>query len=249
MLTNEKSKLLLTWFLLVVSNSAFCIDASLDVSFTEIKYGLHIIGNTNLPDGTKLGVTIEANGYRGQDFKVFVRDSGFSSTNFTNRGQPLAGNYHVTVFTIKNSIWHTPAILKQLETYKGELVIGNRIEKTINISVGSAEARKTNIEKQSLDEQHFNKLAQKAVDLFGKGKDMDSLRNTNTARECGIRMRDLQPKAKSLRAQVDQLPGSHEKMLLGAASSVLTLCVSCSESLAMENCKEAENYLLEAGIL
>ena len=249
MLSKLASKLLLAVTFLATSSSAFCLEASMDVSWTETQTGLQIHGTTNLPDGTKLGVNVEANGYSASDFKVFVKSGGFSSNKFTKKGQSLAGNYQVTVFTVKNSIWHTAANLKQLESYGGELVSDKRIEKTVEVSLGSEEARIADLEQQSLNKQRFNKLAQMTVDLIGKGKEMDRIRNRATAQECGVRMRELQPKAKSLRAQVDQLPGSYEKMSLGAANSVLTLCVSCSESLAMSSCKEAEGYLREAGIL
>lgn len=225
---------------------ANAIEISLNVSYTETSSGLRIHGNTNLPDGTKIGVSIKQGG---QDFDIFVKNGQFSSANFTNRGQPLAGDYQVTVFIYKNKQWQNSAILKQLESYQGEMINGRKIEKVINISVGNDQARKSNLEQQSLNEQRFNQLAQMAVDLLGKGKQMDQLRNRSLMRECGTRMRELQPRAKSLQAQVDQLPRSYKKILLGAASSVLTLCVSCSDSLAMENCKEAENYLREAGIL
>ena len=246
MLINARVTFLFAAILSLISISAFAVEVSLTVSYTETSSGLRVHGNTNLPDGTKLGVSITQGG---QDFDIYVKDGKFSSANFTDHGQPLAGDFEISVFTFKNNRWQTPAILRQLESYEGAIISGKKIEKVVHISVGSEQERKVAQGQHSLNEQHFNELAQKVVDLLREGKGMDGLRSTRSMEICGTRMRGLQPRARSLQAEVNKLPGSYEKILLGAASSLLTLCVSCSETLAMENCKEAEGYLRDAGIL
>jgi ribosomal protein L22 len=63
-------------------------------------------------------------------------------------------------------------------------------------------------------------------------------------RRCGERMRELQPKARELRQRTDRLPVS--LVYLRVAATQLELCVSCSVTLAPQNCDGARDDLREA---
>ncbi len=114
--------------LLLLSISVF---ASQDISAkTEIQISLEnkqigkgtvFYGETNLPDGTKLGINLEKDGMLcGQDFKIFVSSGEFCSGAFTSHGYPLSGTYNVGLFTVFNKLWQTKDILILLENYDSE---------------------------------------------------------------------------------------------------------------------------------
>lgn len=80
-------------------------------------------GTTNLPEGTKLGITVSNNeGYMAQDYDVFVKNQRFESTQFSNHGQKLVGKYNVEIICYFTNLWQTDEVLKKLKDCKGVLI-------------------------------------------------------------------------------------------------------------------------------
>lgn len=69
--------------------------------------------------------------------------------------------------------------------------------------------------------------------------------NRNNPSTCGNQMRVLQPQAKELRAQINRLPLTAERVYLGAAATGVNLCVSCNKSLGPQHCNLARQALQE----
>lgn len=96
---------------------------SLQVEMNHVMKGgrTYIFGSTNLPGGTRLGLTVsDKEGYSAQDFKIFTKgDGSFKSTGFTSKGSPLSGPYTAELFTYLNNIWQNPDILTKLIFYTG----------------------------------------------------------------------------------------------------------------------------------
>jgi len=91
-------------------------------------------------------------------------------------------------------------------------------------------------------------LYQELKELESEGSDMESLRVDNLAanEQCGRRMRELLPRAKSLEARAEVLPNRNPvRLYLGTASTSIRLCVTCSEELARESCKQVREDLKE----
>ena len=77
--------------LMFFSLPALAVEVQLELRIKETENGTIFHGETNLPDGTKIGAVLEKDGYRAQDFKIYVKDRVFSSSPFTERGAPLSG--------------------------------------------------------------------------------------------------------------------------------------------------------------
>ena len=79
-----------------------------------------IYGETNFPEGTKLGISIEKLNKRGpQDFNIYVRSGQFISQPLTSHGDLLEDDYDVQIFTYFNQIWQPSEKLREdLKRYK-----------------------------------------------------------------------------------------------------------------------------------
>lgn len=74
---------------------------------------IYIIGSTNLPDGTKIGVSLPRPGGASQDYDVLVTGGEFRSAGFTDNGASLRpGDHKVQIISIFNGAWQSPAILQ-----------------------------------------------------------------------------------------------------------------------------------------
>jgi hypothetical protein len=77
---------------------------------------IHILGTTNFPDFTKLGINVvlESNPKRyAEDMQVHVEQGRFSSVGFTNGDKPFKpGPHKVKVFSYFNQFWQTSDNLK-----------------------------------------------------------------------------------------------------------------------------------------
>ncbi|MHB0998281.1 MAG: hypothetical protein ACYC27_03465 [Armatimonadota bacterium] len=80
----------------------------------NISGGLVIMGSTNLPDGTKIGVELyKDNKLEAKDFDVFVKSGKFKSTGFMNKTKPISqGPYRVHILSYFNSSWQSPEVLE-----------------------------------------------------------------------------------------------------------------------------------------
>ena len=136
-----------------------------------------------------------------------------------------------------------------MKSYTGPLIKNGKLEVVSTIALGNnlseqSRNKAEQVRQQEIEEnQKMQEIWQAAHELLRQGKNMQSLRNSASMRQCMQSMRRLQPKVKELQAQVDSLPNGPNTSRLGVATTVLHLCVSCSEHLAMKNCAEAEDYL------
>lgn len=124
-------------------------DRDLIIELDYIEEGVKIIfmGSTNLPTGTKLGITVtNGKGDRASDFDIFVENNKFRSLGFSSKGRKMIGKYTVELFTYFNKNWQDQKTLEKLNKYKGSLIIeeysetfGNqkRIELSRQITFGS----------------------------------------------------------------------------------------------------------------
>lgn len=85
----------------------------------------------------------------------------------------------------------------------------------------------------------FSDLEHNVRTLLARGEGL----NRNNPSTCVTQMRTLQPQAKALRAQINQLPGSTERVWLGTAATAVNLCVSCERTLGPQHCAIARDAL------
>ena len=131
---------LLCLTILILGNSlAYAAFAKIDFSALRKSDGsIIIIGTTNLPDKSNLGVVlmVPSLGYKGQDFKVFVNNGKFVSGRFRNKGNPLPAALQVEVFTYVTKFWHKdPGLLEKIKSFSGPLMHGDKITLTKSIVV------------------------------------------------------------------------------------------------------------------
>jgi hypothetical protein len=102
-----------------------------------------ITGKTNLPDGTKIGVTLSKKaGYFVQDYDVYVKDGRFESIGFSYRGYPMTGNFELTVMSAFNENWQKPDVLKKLSEYEGPSIKNGRLRIAQNLKFGTFKTEK-----------------------------------------------------------------------------------------------------------
>ncbi|MFK5976291.1 MAG: hypothetical protein QM493_07280, partial [Sulfurovum sp.] len=74
-------------------------------------------GKTNLPQNTKIGITINN---RASDFKIYIqKDGSFISSGFSNGNQSLEKNTKVEILVYNNIHWQNKKILEKLKKYYG----------------------------------------------------------------------------------------------------------------------------------
>lgn len=100
-----------------------------------------IYGETNLPEGTKLGISLERLDKLGpQDFEIYVRAGRFSSQPLTDHGKLLEHDYNAILFTYFNQIWQPSGTLREkLKRYRSpyftdENPMGRKFEITRRLS-------------------------------------------------------------------------------------------------------------------
>lgn len=101
-------------------NNTESLELKINVRKKIVENKTIIYGETNLPEGTKLGVSIEKLDKRGpQDFNIYVRSGRFSSQPLTSHGDLLENDYDVQLFTYFNQIWQPSEKLRaDLKRYK-----------------------------------------------------------------------------------------------------------------------------------
>lgn len=85
-------------------------------------------------------------------------------------------------------------------------------------------------------------LLEETKDMLETGEIMASLVDQDNIEGCARYMHDVSDKAKNLRSQIEQLEGDQYRYFRLAAIN-LTLCVTCSDSLSHNECKEAEQHI------
>lgn len=121
-------------------------DVYLDVTTETYGYATYISIKTNLPNRTKMVVTLKGNGYNAGDDSVYVSNGVAKTTGFTNRGSALSpGTYTVKITMVKASLQSSSVksvIGSQGEYLKGTYAVsdgfggsGKIVEKTTTIKI------------------------------------------------------------------------------------------------------------------
>lgn len=118
----------------------------LNISSSTSGVATYISVGTNLPNGTKMVITLKGNGYNAGDDSVYVFDGVAKTTGFTNRGSALSsGIYTVKITMVKASLQSSSVksvIGSQGEYLKGAYAVsdgfggsGKIVEKTSTIQI------------------------------------------------------------------------------------------------------------------
>jgi hypothetical protein len=133
----------LALFFLLLSTTAFAIP--LEMVFENRQEGgmVFVTGKTNLPDGTRIGVTLAKKvGYFAQDYEIFVKDGRFESIGFTYRGYAMSGHFELSVMSYFNENWQKPDVLKKLSQYESPSIKDGRLRITQRLSFRTSNAEK-----------------------------------------------------------------------------------------------------------
>ena len=227
-------------------------DVSLELFIEDADKSRPIVrGDTNLPDGTSLLVTVEnaASGFRAQDDAVVGRGS-FTAGPFGPSGGVAPGVYSAQVTMPLPRL--QPDDVRLVIGESGENLSGALVHKTSGgivvraeqqFSVGSpAQVAKTERESNSEAED----LRRQIEKVISAGRAMESLRHSGDLSElktCGEQMRMHQAEVQELRSRADAL-AHPEAFFLRVAAAEAHSCVSCLSS-ALEQCDQAQESLKE----
>lgn len=235
-------------------------DVKLKVSVTsDSSRKIKVSGETNLPKDTKLGITITGKSvnYTGQN-SVQVKDGHFESETFSNKGNALeAGQYSVSVTMPVSSVQSQEVrdvIGQNGENLRGALVKQGSVGTTVSTELpfefkaDGTIVLQDNGQSVNAAMSEVSSVLNSLKQLQQLGREMEPLRNeaadATALAICGDLMRERQKALEELKQKAATLPQPFA-MLLGAAASELTLCVSCVES-ASEDCDRATEYLNQA---
>lgn len=80
--------------------------------------GTEFFGETNLPDGAKLGIVAnEIGGVFSQEFGIDVKNGKYTTGIFTSRGVPFYRSVEVKLFALIDSKWQSPDVLRKMRIY------------------------------------------------------------------------------------------------------------------------------------
>jgi len=130
-------------FVLLLSTTAFAIPLEMTIENRQEGGMIFVMGKTNLPDGTRIGVTLTKKvGYSAQDYDIFVKDGRFESIGFTYRGYAMSGKFELTVMSYFNENWQKPDVLKKLSGYESPLIKDGRLRIVQSLSFGTSKGEK-----------------------------------------------------------------------------------------------------------
>lgn len=203
---------------------------------------IEVTGKTNLPDSTKLLISL-SNETLGFDAKCesVVNNGQFSTGPLGPSSGLIAGNYKVKVLMPLPIVQpeRVQSILgKEGEHLTGSLVQdsslgGKTVEYSFSYITGSTEAI---VDAVAEHIEFVSDVRSTIEELLNTGRVMEQYRNTDDLsglKICGEMMRENQPKAKSVRAKASTLPVKYFD--LKVASIDTYPCVSCSRT-AIEAC-------------
>lgn len=211
-----------------------------------------ITGETNLPDGTEIMVSVESktSNFTGQD-KASVMEGRFRAGPFGPEGGLKPGQYTASVTMPIPQV--QPPQVRAVIGATGENLNGPLVKKgSLGLTVETEEAFQLDSKgiitggtnKSAVDASigDVHEVLQALRNLEQQGRSMEALRqgyqnDLEKVRQCGELMRERQPQAKNLRQRAESLPRPYS-IHLGSAATEMVLCVSCSRS-ALENCNRA----------
>lgn len=217
-----------------------------------------IVGETNLPDGTELGVSIDSKTVRyNAGSNVFVQNGRFESETFSKNYNDLEAGQYTAEVSMPIAQVQSPAV-RAVIGQNGENLKGSLVEKgSLGVTVSTKQPFQLKAGGSVLLVENKSEIANAEKNAFAvfdalkrleqQGRGMESLRSNKTnenIRECGNLMRERQPIADDLRYKAESLPQPFSTWLTPAAIE-LKLCVSCA-SFAMDNCNRAKSSLNQA---
>ena len=196
-----------------------------------------ITGKTNLADGRKVNISVngESIAFRAQGDAI-VKNGMFNGGIFGPERGVSDGSYIIKLSTLKPGVpeneWHTAKDM--FETKVRLAVKEGQIGKFDGKSVASAKERTL-------------KFAKKLSLVEMQGRKMNRLRFSTVLDDqvsCARTMHKLQPITDQYHQEAQGLPLMDAKLPLGAATTELKMCVSCSDN-AVEHCTRAKEYITE----
>lgn len=241
---------------------AFSAKVIVETSAINVESGTPtIVGRTNLPDTTKLMLSVgrKSGGFFGQS-KASVANGCLVAGPFSSKSAPLPpGEYSVQVSTPLPGL--QPASVQAIIGDEGQNLRGPNVTtskmfgKTKFVEVTNR--FKMPGDSKSFDQQHRAKVRERdskgrairreLQTLVTEGRSMPRCNGANCAsqaqaliveRDCFTRMRALQPKQRALAQRAEEID---DRILVGAASSA-ALCITCVPT-ALDECRYAEESL------
>ena len=167
-------------FFLLLSTTAFAIPLEMILENRQEGGFTFITGKTNLPDGTRIGITLSKKvGYFVQDYDIYVKDGRFESIGFSYRGYAMTGDFELTVMSNFNENWQKPDVLKKLSEYEGPAIKSGRLRIVENLKFRTFKAEKPEeltALKAELDlfKKHLETLKQMRAELQKAAKDRNA---------------------------------------------------------------------------
>lgn len=151
------------------------INVNLGLEIVENQGKVVFLGETNLPNGTEIMVTLSNNsGFTAQD-KTSVQSGSFESGPFSDKGNSLSGNYNVKISTPTANV--QPSSVKDIigenginltgSLIKSDATFGKRVEYNETFSVGSASSTST----EPTEDDIYNFMVKAYNDLTNYGAD------------------------------------------------------------------------------
>ncbi|MCA1576626.1 MAG: hypothetical protein LC794_04585 [Acidobacteria bacterium] len=220
-----------------------------------------IIGETNLPDGTELMVSLDSKSvnYNGSD-NTTVNGGRFQSAEFSSNYNNLKAGQYVAEVVMPIPAVQPPSVRAIIgengEKLKGALVkreddsplgLSVRVEQPFQLKSDGTVVLAINQSELANAEKKAIEVLKALKNLEQQGRNMEALRskdNLDNLRQCGDLMRERQRIADELRTKAESIIQPYTTYLTPAAIEV-KLCVSCS-SAAMDKCNRARSLLDEA---
>jgi hypothetical protein len=163
-------------FIVLSGTPAFAIPLEMTIENTEEGGLTFVTGKTNLPDGTKLGVTLTKIGYSAQDYNIIVKDGRFKSIGFSYRGYPMSGRFELSLMSSFNEAWQKPDLLKKLSEYESPYIRNGRLKIVRNLSFRTSKGEKpmdlaAQKAELNLFKKHLETLREMGAELDKAGKD------------------------------------------------------------------------------
>lgn len=164
-------KILFSGFLLlfITTTTVSAMQLQISIDFRQEGDKTIFFGKTNLPEGTKIGVSLLKNRIiRVEDFKIVVKDGRFESNGFRER---LVGKFELQLFTYFNTFWQKPEILEKISKYTGPAIKNGEMHITKKILIKPSEPLPANIKSEINDlKGYLEKLKASKGELEGESK-------------------------------------------------------------------------------
>jgi hypothetical protein len=211
-----------------------------------------VTGRTNLPDDTKLMVTIErGDGMSAAQSNAEVANGCFVAGPFRSARPLSPGRYKVNVTmpfasvqpaNVRSQIGVKGSKLRGPLVKVGDIVRSRVVEFSDSFFVGASEASASVADGHR--QQAASEIRAELARMIREGRGMESLRTQcdndalSACSRCGEAMRRLQSRARELEQRADQLD---ERLLTGAARQ-MKMCGNCTQY-ALQHCRLAAEAL------